>query len=100
MVTLCMDTPGQIAKGRGKHGAKAVMLSDHDLAVTRLYGVENTAPKVRPPGLEGLPIPTTIIADRDGVVRWIDQTKDYTERSRPDRVMAALEEALGQSTSS
>jgi peroxiredoxin len=94
MVTLCTDTPAQIAKGKAKHGVQAVMLSDHDLAVTRQLGIENTAPKIKPPGVVGLPIPTTILTDREGVVRWIDQTADYTERSRPDRVLAALRDAL------
>jgi len=72
------------------------MLSDSDLAVTRLYGVENTAPKLTPPGVSGLPIPTTILTDRDGIIRWVDQTTDYTERSRPDRVLVAIEGALGK----
>ena len=95
MVTLCTDTPKQIAEGMHKHGAKAVMLSDRDLAVTRQYGIENTARKIQPPGLAGLPIPTTILTDAEGTIRWIDQTADYTERSRPDRVLAVIREALG-----
>ncbi len=95
MVTLCTDTPRQIAKGKSKHGAQAIMLSDRDLAVTRRYGIENTAPKVTPPGVSGLPTPTTILADGDGIIRWIDQATDYTERSRPDRVLAALNDAFG-----
>jgi len=60
--------------------------------------VENTAPKLTPPGVSGLPTPTTILADSDGIIRWIDQTTDYTERSRPDRVLAAIEDALGSRT--
>ncbi len=95
MVTLCTDTPKQIAEGRQKHGAQAIMLSDRDLAVTRQYGIENTARKVTPPGIEGLPIPTTILTDAKGTVRWIDQAADYTERSRPDRVLSVIREALG-----
>ena len=42
----------------------------------------------------GLPIPTTILADRDGIVRCIDQTDDYPTRSRPDRVLGAVQPAL------
>ena len=95
LVTLCTDTPEQIRTGREKHGARAVMLSDRDLAVTRLYGVENTAPKVNVWNPEGLPIPTTILADSQGIVRWIDQTDDYMLRSAPDRVMKAIREGLG-----
>ena len=95
LVTLCSDTPEQIKAGRNKHGAKATMLSDRDLSITRHYGIENTARKVKPPGVVGLPIPTTILVDREGTVRWIDQSADYQVRSQPDRVLAALQEALG-----
>ena len=68
-MTVCTDTPAQIRKGMTKHGARAVMLSDSDLSVTRLYALENTAPKVKPPGVRGLPIPTTILTDAHGIVR-------------------------------
>ena len=94
LVTLCTDTPDQIRQGMGKHGAKAVMLSDHDLSVIRAYGIENLATAMKPPGLPGLPIPTTILADREGIVRWIDQTDDYQVRSQPDRILGAVQEAL------
>ena len=95
VVTLCTDTPEQIRAGREKHGLDAVMLSDRDLSVTRRLGLENTAPKLKPPGVPGLPIPTTILVDAEGIVRWIDQARDYQIRSRPERVRAALGEALG-----
>ena len=95
LVTLSTDTPEQTRKGMNKHGAKAVMLADPDLAVTRLLGIENTAPKLKPPGVPGLPIPTTVLTDAEGIVRWIDQADDYQIRSRPDRVLAAIREALG-----
>ena len=96
LVTLCTDTPEKIKAGMDKHGVKATMLSDRDLSVTRQYGLENQAPKIKPPGVPGLPIPTTILVDREGTVRWIDQSEDHTVRSQPDRVLAALAEALGQ----
>ncbi len=91
IVTLCTDTPEQIREGMGKHGAQAIMLSDRDLRVTRLLGLENTARMVKPPGLDGLPVPTTILTDAQGMVRWIDQSADYQVRSQPDRVQAALD---------
>ena len=95
MVTICTDTPEQIRSGRIKHGAQATMLSDPDLSVTRQLGLENTAPKIKPPGLVGLPIPTTILIDADHVVRWIDQAADYQVRAAPDRVRAVLADAFG-----
>lgn len=98
-MTLCTDTPEQIRAGRAKHGARAVMLSDAQLAVTDLYNLRNPtnfAPGKHGglPGFRALPIPTTILADADGVVRWIDQSTDYQVRSDPERVRAALSAAL------
>ena len=91
---MCTDTPKQLRAGMGKHGAKAVMLSDADIAVTRQYGIENTAIQFKPPGVESLPIPTTILVDAAGIVRWIDQAEDYQVRSQPDRVLAAVNSGL------
>ena len=93
-MTLCTDTPGSIRKGRGKHGLQAVMLSDRDLAVTDRYNLRNTR-GLRPPGVSGLPVPTTILVDAEGIVRWIDQSDDYQVRSDPDRVLGAIREAFG-----
>ncbi len=94
LVTLCTDTPEQIRAGRGKHGTDAVLLSDADLAVTDLYNLRN--PKnLTPMGISGMPIPTTFLADRDGIVRWIDQTDDYMLRSDPDRVLEAIRSTFG-----
>ena len=95
IVTICVDAPEQIRAGMSKHGLKAVMLADPDLRVTRALGLENTAPKIKPPGLPGLPIPTTILVDADQIVRWIDQASDYQVRTTPERVRAAVVEALG-----
>jgi peroxiredoxin len=90
VVTLCVDSPG-----RGKHGLRAAMLSDEELAVTDRYGLRN--PRNFAPGKGGgaptvraLPIPTTILVDAQGIVRWIDQSTDYQVRSDPERVRAAL----------
>ena len=72
------------------------MLADPTLAVTRILGLENTAPKVGPPGVLGLPIPTTILVDANHIVRWVDQASDYQVRAAPERVRAALVKGLGE----
>jgi len=105
IVTLSTDKPAEIAAGRGKHGLRAIMLSDADLAVTDLYGLRNrrslapgrerALPEVRP-----LPIPTTLLVDAEGIVRWIDQADDYQVRSDPERVLAALRQHLPGTESS
>ena len=70
------------------------MLSDRDLAVTDLYGLRNQKIHTGPPGIPGLPVPTTILADAEGVVRWIDQSENYQRRSDPDHVLGALREHI------
>ncbi len=101
IVTLCTDSPAKLRAGRAKHGLKAVMLSDESLAVTDLYNLRN--PKSLAPAKDGgvptirpLPIPTTILVDAEGIVRWIDQSTDYMERSDPERVRAALAAAFAR----
>jgi len=93
LVAISADTPEQTRAGRKKHGSKAKMLADPDLTVTRRLGLQNRKSPT-PSGIRHLPIPTTILVDRAGVVRWIDQADDYQVRSHPDRVLAALRSAL------
>ena len=93
IVTVSTDTSAELAKGRSKHGVQAVMLSDRELEVTTRYGLRNET-NVTPKGLAAMPIPTTILVDAEGTVRWIDQAEDYQIRSRPDQVLGAIREAL------
>jgi peroxiredoxin len=93
LVAISADTPEQIRAGRAKHGAKVTLLADPQLAVTKQYGLVNRRGPGRG-GLPRLPIPTTILVDAEGVVRWIDQATDYQVRSHPDRVLAAIRRSL------
>ena len=95
LVTLCSDSTEEIRQGRAKHGARAVMLSDADLSVTRLYNLVNDKHNLTPKGRGPMPIPTTILVDADCRVRWIDQAKDYQVRTSATRVRAAIEQELG-----
>lgn len=94
LILISTDSPEQIRAGKTKHGLPGTFLSDRDLKLTRLYGLENLNRHVRPPGLSGLPIPTTILVDAMGVIRWIDQADDYQVRAKPERVQAAINAAL------
>ena len=69
------------------------MLSDRDLAVTDRYGLRNQKIQSGPPG-KPQPVPTSILADANGVIRWIDQSENYQRRSDPDFVLAALREHM------
>jgi peroxiredoxin len=96
IVALSSDTVEQTARGMGKHGLRATMLADPDLAVTDRYNLRNPknfAPKSGV--IVPLAIPTTFLVDARGIVRWIDQTDDYQRRSDPGRVLAAIRATLG-----
>ena len=96
IVTVCSDTPEQIRKGRTKHGLRAVMLADPELAITDRFGLRNPKNFAPKPGLiVPLAIPTTILVDAGGIVRWIDQSTDYQVRSDPERVRTAIRAAFG-----
>ena len=95
VVTVCADTAEQIRQGRAKHGLCAVMIPDADLAITDRYNLRNPKNFAPKKGLiVPLPIPTTILVDATGTVRWIDQASDYMRRSDPDRVLAAIRSTL------
>jgi peroxiredoxin len=94
LVAISADTPEQIRAGRAKHGARVTLLADPELAVTKQYGLLNRK-GLAPGGIRHLPIPTTILVDAAGIVRWIDQASDYQVRSHPDRVLAAVRRTIG-----
>ena len=58
------------------------MLSDRDLTVTDAFGLRNLGFHSGPLGLEGLPVPTSILIGSDGKVLWVDQAENY-QRRRP-----------------
>ena len=88
------DTPKQIRAGKHKHGAQAILLSDRDVSVTDQLGIRNQGFHSGIPGVSApaLAIPTTVLVDSAGIVRWIDQSENYQRRSDPIRVREALQQ--------
>ena len=41
-------------------------------------------------GATGLPMPTVLVVDAEGVIRWIDVHPNYTERSEAADILAAV----------
>ena len=91
---MCTDKPAQIRKSKKKHGLQAIMLSDCQSEVIESLGIRNQGYHSGIPGGPALPIPTTVLTDAAGIVRWIDQSENYQRRSDPDRVRAAVADAL------
>lgn len=97
-MTVSTDSVEELQNGRDAHGLQAIMLSDFDLKVTDAFGLRNTLYHSAPPGdeQEALPVPATLLVDRDGKVLWMDVAENYQRRSGPEVVLAALEKHLDQ----
>ena len=95
-MTISTDSPEELSAGRPKHELGATMLSDRKLEVTDRFGLRNQGfHSGTPGGVKALPVPTSILADADGKVLWMDQSENYQRRSDPDVVLGALREHLG-----
>jgi peroxiredoxin len=87
--TVLSDPGNQIAGQLGiltapSDGARAAQLQ---------LGLDLT--KVNADGTTTLPMPTVVIVDSAGIVRWIDVHADYTTRTEPDQVLRAIAQTIG-----
>ena len=87
--TVLSDPGNQIARQLGiltapSQGTRAAQLQ-LGLDLTKINADQTTA----------LPMPTVIIADATGVIRWIDVHSDYTTRTEPDQILQAITQTIG-----
>jgi peroxiredoxin len=87
--TVLSDPGNQVAGRLGiltapSDGARAAQLQ---------LGLDLT--KVNADGTTALPMPTVIVADAAGVIRWIDVHRDYTTATEPDQILQALTQTIG-----
>lgn len=97
-VAISPDGPDDVDRFQAKESLSLTILADPDLAVTDLYNLRSYKTGTLDPkrGLvRYLAIPTTILVDAGGVVRWIDQSTDYRVRSEPARILPELRRILG-----
>ncbi|MGH7747832.1 MAG: peroxiredoxin-like family protein, partial [Candidatus Dormibacteria bacterium] len=66
--------------------------SDDVRAAQNALGLDLTV--VNADGTTGLPMPTVVLLDADGILRWIDVHPDYTTRTEPAEVLAAVDREL------
>lgn len=109
IVALSKDSVEEAAVHKTRDGLSLTLLADPKLEVIRQYGVEhhkalgsNTGsftvggiPLALTPSFKTMAIPTSLLVDENGVIRWIDQTDDYRLRSDNDRVLQAVKDAFG-----
>jgi len=98
-VAISADTPEEAARFTKRERLRMPILTDPELAVIDLYGVRRRATTAIGRGRKKwrpLAVPTTLLVDEDGVIRWIDQADDYRVRSDATRVLDAVRDALGE----
>ncbi len=109
VVALSKDTVEDAAVHRERDGLTLTLLADPELEIIRQYGVEHHKslnfttgsfkiagiPVSLVPSFKAMAIPTTLLLDEDGVIKWIDQSDDYRVRSDDVRVQAGVEAAFG-----
>jgi peroxiredoxin len=110
VVALSKDSVADAARHKTRDGLRFTLLSDPDLTVIKQYGVEHHKalefstvsfslfgiPLALVPSVKKMAIPTTLLLDEQGVIRWIDQADDYRLRSNEERVLEAVRAAFGQ----
>lgn len=72
---------------RERVGAGYVFLSDPEGKVLDRLNIDHHTPN--PTGMD-IPIPTQILVDRAGIVRWIYQPSNYRIRAKPETVIALV----------
>ena len=107
VVALSNDTVADAQSHRERDELPFALLADPELDVLKAYGVEHQKslkmhtfdvlglPLGYPAGFRSMAIPTTILVDEEGVVRWIDQADDYRIRGNEARVRRAIDTVWG-----
>lgn len=109
VIALSKDTQEIARKHRERDGLGFTLLSDPDLAVIKRFGLLHEGavefqtffladhfPLGWPTGFKQMAIPTTLLLDENGIVRWIDQADDYRLRGDHTRTENALKKVYGE----
>jgi peroxiredoxin len=88
LVAVSSDRVEELRPFKRKHGWAIRLVADPELAIHRLYNVQqrNFTPRRGP--FRDLAIPTTVLIDRDGRVLWFEQAIDFRVRPQAEMVLA------------
>lgn len=107
VLALSNDTVAHAKFHRERDGLAFPLLADPDLTVIEFMGLRHDKaihfttfyllglPLGYPDGFPSMAIPTSVLLDKKGVVKWVDQAEDYRMRGDEERVRRALEMAFG-----
>jgi alkyl hydroperoxide reductase subunit AhpC len=92
VVAISPDSPESASAHRRRDGLTMTLLRDPELALIRRFGAVHRRGLVHstftvmgiplgfPVGFRDLAIPTALLVDEAGIIRWIDQATDYRRR--------------------
>jgi peroxiredoxin len=83
--TVLSDPGNQIARALGVLSPER---GDAARAASAGFGLDVAAGNAD--GTDRVPMPTVVVVDTEGTIRWIDVHPDYTTRSEPADILAAL----------
>ncbi|GBE23954.1 MAG TPA: redoxin domain-containing protein [Actinobacteria bacterium] len=106
-IAISKDSVEDAAAHKRRDNLSFALLSDPDLEVIGQYGLVHRAgfefvtrfvfglALGYPVGFKQMAIPTSLLIDESGTVRWIDQAEDYRLRGDESRIEHALREVWG-----
>ena len=105
LTALSPEKPDESLSMQEKNALEFTVLSDPGNSIARALGVLTAPPaevlaaqrehgldltETNADGTPEMPMPTTVVLDATGRLRWLDVHPDYTTRSEPDAILAAL----------
>ena len=96
LIAVGPDTVTEAAKMKRERQLGFTVLSDEKMDVAQAYDLGYRGfTAVRGP-LRELYIPTTVLIDEDGIVRWIDQAEDFRVRTDLNTVLETIRGSLSR----
>ena len=86
---VSIDSPEANRALRERVGAGYTFLSDPDANVLGQLNIRHHPPN---PSGKDIAIPTQILVDKAGIVRWVYQPSNYRIRARPETILAVLDD--------
>jgi peroxiredoxin len=82
--TVVSDAASKIATQLG------ILTAPDDTAAAAQAKLGLDLKKVNANGTSALPMPTVVVVDAEGIIRWIDVHPNYSTRSEPEDILAAV----------
>jgi len=94
LYAVSVDPPDVSRRLRDRLEVQFTFLADTESALLDALGIRHHGG-----GADGgdIALPTAVLVDSDGIVRWIYQSDTYRERARPEQIFAAIAAMTGDS---